>query len=837
MASIGSLIVDLLAKTGTFETDMGRAAKTAEKRSKEIDRSISRMGGKIKGALSGLFVGFSFAKIVEETSKAEAALAKLDNAVKNNAGAAGTSTAQLTQFSGELQKLTTFSDETVQEMQALLLSFRQIGGPEFERAQVAILDLATALGKDLNSSALLVGRALADPVKGMSALSRSGIVLAKDQKELIKRLTETGKAAEAQQILLGELEKRFGGAAKAARNTFGGAITGLKNAFGDLLEAKGGLPEATAKINELAALLADPKTKQAADRLLTGIITGGATLVPILGAVVDGIRKLSGGATELEKLTEKLDFLEGQKDQVIPIVFQVGYLDGADNVILGKAAIEAEIKRVKESIDKIANARSTLPAPPRRTTQRPAETVSTVTAESEEFRKAREEIEQLINSTRAQARANDEGAESAIRFRLTQGDLADEMKILGAQGEKLATQLIQASRALDVSKAVDQLDDFNKSLKAQAEGLADNEAAAVRYRLEFGDLADAVKRAGDAGQKLKLEIIASADAKQQKDDLNSIATAILGINSQIDELQGKSVASALAQFDKQNEKLSKEIARSGSPADAERLNTLRELVRAQAEFNELETEAARITSDLAIQEERISNSQRTGAVSELDAMTQLDEARTKAAAQLDEIYKKQLLIAEASGNPALIENAKKFAAEIENLKSQTDLLAQRLQTGFTEAGTDAFADFISGTKSAGDAMTSFLNDVERQITQLVAKQLMQKLFERLGGGEGEGGGTGGGGFFGALAGLFGGARAHGGETSAGRVYRINEREGEFFRPNVSGKVIPLSKMPMTGGGGNVTQNINVRGDVTRRSAAQLAVESSRRQRAATARLG
>lgn len=829
MASIGSLVIDLLAKTGTFETDMGRAARTAEKRAKDIDRSISRMGSRIKGALTGLFVGFSFSKIIEETSKAESALAKLDNAVKNNAGAAGTSTSQLAKFSAELQRLTTFSDESVQEMQALLLSFRQIGGSEFQRAQVAILDLATALGRDLNSSALLVGRALADPVKGMTALSRSGIVLAKDQKDLIKRLTETGRAAEAQQILLGELEKRFGGAAQAARNTFGGALAGLKNAFGDLLEAKGGLPEATQELNKLSNLLADPKTKESADRLLTGIIKGGAALVPILGAIVDGVRKLSGGATELEKLTEKLEFLEGQRDQVIPVVFNFGYLDGASPV-MGPAAIEAQIKKIKAQIADIANAPSPRGTGPTRRRTFPGSAPIVVT-ESEELKKAREEIEKLISSTRAQATAMDDGAEAAIRFRLTQGDLADEMKILGAQGDKLAGQLIAASRALDVSKATEQLSDFNKSLKAQTAGLADNEAAAVRYRLEFGDLADTVKLAGEAGQKLKLEIIAAADAKQQKDDLNDIATALLGINSQIDELQGKSVEAALAQFDKQNEKLSKEIARSGTQADSDRLKVLRDLTQAQAEFNQLQTEAARITADLVIQEERIANSQRTGATSELDSMNQLDAARTKAAAQLDDIYKKQVLIAQASGNPSLIENAKKFAAEIENLKSQTDLLAQRLQSGFEEAGSSAFADFITGAKSAGDALSSFLGDFERQISQLVAKQLIQKLFSGLGGESGSGG------VFGALAGLFGGGRAYGGDVSGGHVYRINEREGEFFKPNVSGKVIPLSKMAGGGGGITFAPVYNVRGDVTRRSAQQLAVDTARRQRMTSSRLG
>lgn len=42
--SIGTITVDLLAKTGSFETDVNRAAKLAEKRAKEIDAAFARLG-------------------------------------------------------------------------------------------------------------------------------------------------------------------------------------------------------------------------------------------------------------------------------------------------------------------------------------------------------------------------------------------------------------------------------------------------------------------------------------------------------------------------------------------------------------------------------------------------------------------------------------------------------------------------------------------------------------------------------------------------------------------------------------------------------------------------
>jgi len=50
--SIGRITVDLLAKTGSFETDLARAAKTAERRAKEIDAAVAKAGVAVGASLS-----------------------------------------------------------------------------------------------------------------------------------------------------------------------------------------------------------------------------------------------------------------------------------------------------------------------------------------------------------------------------------------------------------------------------------------------------------------------------------------------------------------------------------------------------------------------------------------------------------------------------------------------------------------------------------------------------------------------------------------------------------------------------------------------------------------
>jgi hypothetical protein len=67
-------------------------------------------------------------------------------------------------------------------------------------------------------------------------LGRSGIQFSKDQKQLIKSLAETNRLAEAQDLILAELEKQYGGAAEAAAQLGLGPLRQLQNQFGDLLE-------------------------------------------------------------------------------------------------------------------------------------------------------------------------------------------------------------------------------------------------------------------------------------------------------------------------------------------------------------------------------------------------------------------------------------------------------------------------------------------------------------------------------------------------------------------------------------------------------------------------
>lgn len=128
-------------------------------------------------------------------------------------------------FAGELQNLTGIGDETIESMIGVLTQVGRIGGNDIKRATRATLDLAKAMGIDLNAAAILVAKAAAGDV---SALSRYGL-----------KLDESIPPTEKFAALLELLETNFGGSAEAAGKTFSGALAKVTNNFGDMLEKLG----------------------------------------------------------------------------------------------------------------------------------------------------------------------------------------------------------------------------------------------------------------------------------------------------------------------------------------------------------------------------------------------------------------------------------------------------------------------------------------------------------------------------------------------------------------------------------------------------------------------
>lgn len=210
-----------------------------EDKARGLDRALASIGDELKGLVAGLGIVAVFSKIAAETSEAEFAQAQLAAALKSTGNVAAQTVDGLNEHAAALARVSVFDDDVISGAQALLLTFTQIRGPIFRDATQAILNVAQAMGTDLRSATIQVGKALNDPILGLTALSRAGIQFSEAQKETIKQLMETNRIVDAQRVILAELDKQFAGSAEAARNTFGGALKGLQNDIGNLLTISG----------------------------------------------------------------------------------------------------------------------------------------------------------------------------------------------------------------------------------------------------------------------------------------------------------------------------------------------------------------------------------------------------------------------------------------------------------------------------------------------------------------------------------------------------------------------------------------------------------------------
>ena len=237
--------VNALKKTNDASKKLNQTLGKTEKRAATATGNIQRMGVSFRTtvgaavALTGAVTFFS--RSLSVLGERQANVAALTNGLKK-LGRGEQDLQRLKKAADELGKATLFDQEQFTQGFALLTSFQSIGVESFERVAEAAADVATLTGQDVNSSLLQLAKALQDPVRGLTALSRSGTQFTDQQKEQIKVLVESGKELEAQDFILREIEKQYANAARAAGSAgYSGAIDSLGESFRDFQErlAKG----------------------------------------------------------------------------------------------------------------------------------------------------------------------------------------------------------------------------------------------------------------------------------------------------------------------------------------------------------------------------------------------------------------------------------------------------------------------------------------------------------------------------------------------------------------------------------------------------------------------
>ena len=225
-----------------------KVASIQAKTEAQLQRQQARMmkGAVSGGVLSGMaqFTAITYALksfvsgvsgMVTGAIDAQKSGAKLDSVLASTGGAAGVTGDEIRRLAGDLQLVTDFEDDATIAAAGVLATFTQIKGDVFKQAIVSAQNLSAVMGQDLQSSVVQIGKALNDPIKGISALSRVGVSFSEQQKAQITQMAKAGDIAGAQAIILRELQTEFGGAAEAMSSPF----TRIGNIVGDVAEGIG----------------------------------------------------------------------------------------------------------------------------------------------------------------------------------------------------------------------------------------------------------------------------------------------------------------------------------------------------------------------------------------------------------------------------------------------------------------------------------------------------------------------------------------------------------------------------------------------------------------------
>jgi len=167
------------------------------------------------------FIGSS----VDAYAEAEAAQRKLTAALTAQGFATPTVIKQYDDLATQFQKTTAYSDDLVNEMQALLVQVGNVMPSKMNAALKASTDLASGLGIDLRSATLLVAKAFSG---GGDELGRLKAILG-----------DAYVAGQGMEGILAAINQKFGGQAQAEIETYAGKIKQLKNEWNNFQEAVG----------------------------------------------------------------------------------------------------------------------------------------------------------------------------------------------------------------------------------------------------------------------------------------------------------------------------------------------------------------------------------------------------------------------------------------------------------------------------------------------------------------------------------------------------------------------------------------------------------------------
>jgi hypothetical protein len=247
-------VTTLATLTVNVDSDISKLEsgfKSASSKMKSFGSAMSSAGTSLTKGLTLPLVGVGVVA-AKAFGEAQAVATQTATVLKSTGGAAGVTAKQVSGLATEISNMSGIDDEAVQATENLLLTFKGVQNQAgknndiFDQTTVAITDMATAMNggavpsaDQLKSATIQMGKALNDPVKGLTALTRVGVTFTEQQTKQITAMVKHGETAKAQKVILAELSSEFGGSAEAMGKTANGMMAITKVQLGNAMESLG----------------------------------------------------------------------------------------------------------------------------------------------------------------------------------------------------------------------------------------------------------------------------------------------------------------------------------------------------------------------------------------------------------------------------------------------------------------------------------------------------------------------------------------------------------------------------------------------------------------------
>lgn len=287
---------------------VGGAVDTSQKHLTRFSKEANKIGDQAfnigrQAGMFGLAVGAPLLMTVRAAEDARAEIAKLEQGFRTMGDTSGKMAQKAQDFASALMMEIAIDDEQIMAVQGKMATFEKVikntaGTAEiFERSTRAAFDLEAAGFGDAMSNATQLGKALQEPLKGMTALRKAGTLTSADIARIGGEYQKTGNLLKAQRQIMDAVEKQVQG--KAAANAK--ATEKLKIAFGEIAEQIGGvlLPEVEKFAKWVGKNLERIQKWIDTNRELVGGIVKFAAIVSIASLAISGIAFVVGGVIKV----------------------------------------------------------------------------------------------------------------------------------------------------------------------------------------------------------------------------------------------------------------------------------------------------------------------------------------------------------------------------------------------------------------------------------------------------------------------------------------------------------------------------------------------------------